>query len=283
MAGRTEGMRVAVTGGARGIGRATAAAFLAAGARVAIGDIDAAAVARTATELSGSSGGEVLGVRLDVTDPSSFESFLDRAAAAFDGLDVLVNNAGIMPTGSFLDESLELADRQLAINLRGVLIGAKLAGGRFADRGHGHIVNVASVLGLVGTPGVATYCATKFAVVGFGEALGQELADRGVLVSTICPAFVNTQLIAGLTPNRITRTIGFVEPDDVARSVVHAVTRGRGGRHVVPRSSGVATSLLTALPERLRHRLGRMLGSHDTVANADTNRRAAYLERVARD
>ncbi|MGV9928842.1 SDR family NAD(P)-dependent oxidoreductase [Nocardia rhamnosiphila] len=279
---RLDGMRVAVTGGARGIGRATAAALAASGARVVIGDIDQDTLAATAAELTAAAGVEVIGIRLDVRDPESFGNFLDRAETELGGLDGLVNNAGIMPTGPFLDESMDTADRQLEINLRGVIIGSKLAGRRFAARRSGHIVNVASVLGLVGTPDIATYSATKFGVVGLGAALHQELAQFDVRVSTLCPAFVNTQLIAGLSPNRITRAIGFVEPEDVARAVVGALARRRGGQRVVPRIGGVAIAVLTALPEGLRNRLGRLLGSHDTVSNADTAQRAVYLERAER-
>ncbi len=276
------GMRVAVTGGARGIGRATAAALAAAGARVVIGDIDADTLAATAAELTAATGADVIGVPLDVRDHESFENFLDRAEAELGGLDGLVNNAGIMPTGSFLEEPMDLADRQLDINLRGVIIGSKLAGRRFAARRRGHIVNVASVLGLVGTPDVATYSATKFGVVGLGSALHQELAAFDVHVSTLCPAFVNTELIAGLSPNRITRVIGFVEPEDVARAVVDALARRRGGLRVVPRIGGIAIALLTAMPEGLRNRFGRLLGSHDTVSGADMSQRARYLERAGR-
>ncbi|MGW4068779.1 SDR family NAD(P)-dependent oxidoreductase [Nocardia grenadensis] len=280
---RLQGLRVAVTGGARGIGRATAAALAASGARVAIGDIDDEAVAVTAAQLTDTTGAEVIGFRLDVRDPESFEKFLDLAEAGLGGLDVLVNNAGIMPTGSFLEESMDTADRQVDINLRGVIIGSKFAARRFAARRSGHIVNVASILGLVATPDIATYAATKFGVVGLSSALHQELAQFDVRVSTICPAFVNTQLIAGLSPNRITRLIGFVEPEDVARAVVAALVRRRGGLRVVPRIGGFAIALLTSMPEALRIRVGRSLGSHDTVSKADMTQRALYLERADRN
>ncbi|MGW0003681.1 SDR family NAD(P)-dependent oxidoreductase [Nocardia grenadensis] len=280
---RLQGLRVAVTGGARGIGRATAAALAASGARVVIGDIDDEAVAVTAAQLTDTTGAEVIGFRLDVRDPESFEKFLDLAEAGLGGLDVLVNNAGIMPTGSFLEESMDTADRQVDINLRGVIIGSKFAARRFAARRSGHIVNVASILGLVATPDIATYAATKFGVVGLSSALHQELAQFDVRVSTICPAFVNTQLIAGLSPNRITRLIGFVEPEDVARAVVAALARRRGGLRVVPRIGGFAIALLTSMPEALRIRVGRLLGSHDTVSKADMTQRALYLERADRN
>ncbi|MFH5208226.1 SDR family NAD(P)-dependent oxidoreductase [Antrihabitans spumae] len=274
------GKRIAITGGARGIGRSTAEAFAAAGASVVIGDIDAAQVEKTAAAIAETSGAQVLGLALDVTDVSSFEAFLDTALKEFGELDALVNNAGIMPTGNFLDESIELADRQFAINTRGVIIGSKLAGRRFAERGSGHIVNVASILGLLSPPGAATYCATKHAVVGLGEALHQELEPLGVAVSTICPSFVNTELIDGLSPNWLARRIGFIEPGDVADSILDAVASGRGGQRIVPATTGLAAKLLFPLPEDLRNKISRLLGGHDTVANADIAKRRAYIESV---
>lgn len=139
--------------------------------------------------------------------------------------------------------------------------GSKLAGLRFAARGQGHLVNIASVAGLIASPGVATYCATKHAVVGLGTALHQELEPHGVHVSTVCPSFVNTELIAGLAPNWLTRKIAYVQPEDVAAGIVDAVERGRGGQRVVPRRGGAATKLLLPLPENLRNRLSHLLGA----------------------
>lgn len=271
---------VAITGGARGIGATTARMFAERGYRVAIGDIDEALVAKTAAEIVERTGTAVIGLALDVTDLDSFATFLDVAESELGGLDVLVNNAGVMPTGGFLDESLEIADRQFAINVRGVLIGSKLAGRRFTDRGHGHLVNIASMAGLAGAPGVATYCATKHAVVGLGSSLHQELAAQGVLVSTICPSFVNTELISGLAPNWLTRRLGFVEPEDVANAIVTAVVKGKGGQRVVPGRAGVIGRLLFPLPEDLRNTIGRLFGMHDVVLGADAAERAAYLRRA---
>ncbi|WP_405136675.1 SDR family oxidoreductase [Nocardia sp. NBC_01388] len=274
------GRKVAITGAARGIGRATAQAFLHSGATVALGDIDRTLVAKTAAELAEHTGGRAVGLALDVTDPDSFQRFLDAAETDLGGLDVLVNNAGIMPTGPFLDEPLEVSDRQLDINVRGVLIGSKLAGRRFSDQRRGHIVNIASVAGLIGSPGVATYCATKHAVVGLGTALHQELAPAGVAVTTICPSFVNTELIEGLAPNWLSRKIAFIEPDDVSRAIVTAVASGRGGRRVVPTRSSIAAAILAPLPEELRNRLSHLLGAHDVILSADTTARADYLRRA---
>lgn len=232
------GRRIAITGGARGIGRSTAEAFIARGAQVVIGDIDAELVGKTAAEIAERTGGRIVGLPLDVTDSGKFETFFDAAEAELGGLDVLVNNAGIMPTGPFLEESEKLSDRQLDINLRGVIFGSKLAGTRFARRGSGHIVNIASVAGVSAAPGVAVYCATKHAVVGLGSALHQELAPLGVQVTTIAPGFVRTELIAGLSPNKLIEQIGVVDPEDVAEAIANQVERGKGASRSCPSWAG---------------------------------------------
>lgn len=265
---------VAITGGARGIGRATALAFLAAGARVAIGDIDDELVAATAAELG------CVGLPLDVASVDSFAAFLDDADEALGPLTVLVNNAGIMPTGAFLDEPLRVAERQLGINVTGVVIGSKLAGTRFATRGRGHLVNIASVAGVMASPGLATYCASKHAVVGLGEALRQELPARGVRVTTVLPGFVRTELIAGISPGRIVERIGVVDPEDIADAIVDAVATGHTGARYVPRAGAATSRLMGLLPVRLRDGLARRLGGHEVMLDTDQAARAAYRLRT---
>lgn len=156
------GRVVAITGGARGIGLATAKAFVAAGARVAIGDLDVDLATNAADGISG----DVVALPLDVTSPQSFSAFLDDVEAALGPVDILVNNAGVMLTGEFLAETPATEDKMIDINLRGVITGCKLAAERFTGRGGGTIINIASMAGVAGFPGVATYCATKFGVVG---------------------------------------------------------------------------------------------------------------------
>ena len=165
------GKVVAITGGARGIGRATAAALIAQGARVAIGDIDAPLAEQTASEL----GSGTVGLPLDVTNRESFDGFLTEVENRLGPLDVVINNAGIMPIGPFVDETDATAQRMVDINLHGVIYGSKLALERFMPRGRGHLVNIASVAGKGGFPGGATYCATKHAVVGLSEAIRAEV------------------------------------------------------------------------------------------------------------
>lgn len=261
------GRVVAITGGARGIGRATAAAFVAAGARVAIGDLDAELVATVAAEL----GTGVVGLPLDVTERASFAAFLDAAEIKLGPLDVLVNNAGIMPSGAFLDEDDAMTDRVLDINLRGVLTGCKLAGARFALRGKGHIVNVASLLGASATPELATYCATKAAVIGFSEAFGQEVAAAGVGVTTVLPGVVRTELATGTNyPSWADRFIA-VEPADVAAAIVAAVGSSRG-IVALPRFLHTLARLSAFIPPRVR-------GA--AFVRFDHEERAAYHRRIS--
>ncbi len=258
--GPVRGTAVAITGGARGIGRATAEAFLAAGAKVAIGDVSLAA--ETAAELG------IVGLPLDVTDAASFTAFLDAAESALGPLGVLVNNAGIMPTGPFLDEDDAMTDRVLDINLRGVLTGSKLAGARFAERGRGHIVNVASLMGAFGTPELATYCASKFAVVGFSEAFGQEVAGAGVEVAAVLPGVVRTELASGTEyPKWADRFIA-VDPAEVATAIVAAV--GSGRRQIA--LPGFLYTVARLVPPRMRR------GS--TFLRFDPAARAAYHRRI---
>ena len=188
------GQIVAITGGARGIGRATAAALIAQGARVAIGDIDAELAGTTATEL----GAGTLGLALDVTSRDSFSAFLDEVESQLGPLDVLINNAGIMPIGPFVEETDATAERMVDINLHGVILGSKLAIERFLPRRRGHLVQIASAAGKFGIAGGATYCATKHAVVGLSEALAMELRDTGIDISVVMPTVVNTELGSGL-------------------------------------------------------------------------------------
>src|SRR5205807_1728927 len=188
------GRVVAITGGGRGIGRATAAALIAEGARVAIGDIEAQLAERTAEEL----GRGTIGLPLDVTDRDSFSVFLDEVENRLGPLDVLINNAGIMPIGPFVDETDACAKRMIDINLHGVMFGSKLAIERFTRRRRGHLVQIASAAGKMGFAGGATYCATKHAVVGLSESLRSELRGTGIDVSVVMPVVVNTELGSGL-------------------------------------------------------------------------------------
>ena len=267
------GRVVAITGGARGIGRATAAALVRQGARVGIGDIDVELAQRTAEEL----GGGVRAYELDVTSRPSVAAFLDSVEKDLGPLDVMVNNAGIMPVGPFLDETDASAVRQIDINLHGVIFGCKEAISRMRARGSGHVVNLASIAGKGGFPHLATYCATKHAVVGLSEALRAELRDSGIELSCVMPALVNTELTAGVKAGR---GVEKVEPEDVAAAIVAALREGRFDVYV-PRSVGGINKLMSILPRAGREAIGRLLDADKVIAEADMASRAAYEERAA--
>ena len=267
------GSVVAVTGGARGIGRAAAEAFVREGARVAIGDLDVTLAQRTAEELDPN----VVAFELDVTDRASFESFLDRASRELGPVDVLVNNAGIMALGRFVEESDETAARQIDINLHGVLLGMKVALPAMEARRRGHVVNIASTAGKAGFAGGATYCATKHAVIGVSEAVLAELRGTGVGISVVMPAIVNTELASGLSSTRGVKT---QQPEDVAAAVVAAVKAGTFDVFV-PRSVGPISKLLAVLPRPAREAVTRALGADQVLMRVDAARRASYEERAA--
>lgn len=243
---RLRGAVVAVTGGARGIGRATAARCVAAGAKVWIGDVDAEAVGVTASRIG------ARGARLDVADPDSFASFLEEVAE--DGpLDMLVNNAGIMQAGPFLQLPLAGHTREVEVNLLGVVHGMRLALPGMVERRRGHVVNLASMAGKVTTPQMATYCATKFAVAALSRAVRAELAGSGVTISTVLPAAVRTDLTARFS---LGPTVPTSEADDVAAAVL-ATARNARAETQVPRWLPPMGVVEQAVPEVLLDRLKR--------------------------
>lgn len=269
------GRVVAITGGARGIGMATAKAFAAAGAKVAIGDIDADLAKRVATDIRG----DVIALPLDVTAPESFSAFLDDAARVLGQLDIVVNNAGVMLTGEFLDESASARDTMIDINLRGVMLGCKLAAERFVQRGGGTIINVASMAGVAGFPGVATYCATKFGVVGLTYALREELRPHNITVSAILPGVVHTELSAGIQLSRAIENFVSVEPEDIAAAVV-AAARSHRAMSFAPRRMQILLRSALLMPERPRRFLAHMTKTEQAYLAVDQATRDAYHARA---
>jgi NAD(P)-dependent dehydrogenase (short-subunit alcohol dehydrogenase family) len=267
------GTVVAITGGARGIGRATARALIAQGARIAIGDIDQALAAQTAEEL----GQGTIGLPLDVTDRASFDGFLTEVENQLGPLEVLINNAGIMPVGPFLAETDATAARMIDINLNGVLFGSKLALERFLPRNRGHLVNIASVAGKGGFPGGATYCATKHAVVGLSEAIRAEYRSTDIDVSIVMPVGVNTELYSGLPAARGIKT---AEPEDVAEAIVEALRTGRVDVYV-PKSLKGVFRLMNVVPRSVADFVSKVLKADQILINPDHLARGAYEQRTA--
>ncbi|HSK49056.1 MAG TPA: SDR family oxidoreductase [Solirubrobacterales bacterium] len=266
------GQVVAITGGARGIGEATAEALVRKGCRVAIGDLDTELAERTATGL----GGGTVALPLDVTDRASFERFLDETERQLGPVDVVINNAGIMPVTPFIEESPESVRRQIDINLHGVITGTQLAIKRLQPRGRGAIVNIASQAGKAGIPGIATYSGTKHAVVGLSEAVRQELRGTGVEVVCVMPTVVNTELTSGVGQ----KWVKPVEAEDVANEIVDALEVPRFDVFV-PRANGVLYKVLTLLPRGAREAIGRLMKVDKLMLEVDHGARRAYEERAA--
>ncbi len=266
------GKVVAITGGARGIGKATAAALVSKGCRVAIGDLDLKLAEQTAAAL----GGGTVALALDVTDRASFARFLDEAEHQLGQVDVIINNAGIMPVTPFAQEGEDSVRRQVDINLHGVITGTQLAIERMEPRHDGHIVNIASQAGKAGIPGIATYSATKHAVVGLSEAVRAELRGSGVEVACVMPTVVNTELTSGIGQ----RWVKPIEAEDVASEIVNALEVPRF-EVFVPRANGVMYKLLTLIPRGAREALGRSMKVDKLMTEVDHGARRAYEERAA--
>lgn len=267
-----DGAVVAVTGAARGIGLATAEAFAAAGARPWLGDLDGEAASEAAADL----GAGARGLSVDVSSRESFASFLDAVEREAGPPAVLVNNAGIMPLGAFLDEEDATSRATIDVNLWGVVNGMRLALPGMVERGRGHVVNVASMMGKFPIPGAAVYSATKHAVVGLTAAVREELAETGVTVSAVLPGAVRTGLIAGVP---LGRGLPTVDAEDVARAVVQSCETRNAEVHVPGWLAGYDAAM--ALTPRPIERAVRRLLRHDrALTDLDPDARASYDEGV---
>ena len=270
------GQTAAITGAARGIGRATAEAFLRQGMKVAIGDVDLDAARQTAAEL----GPSTVALALDVTERASFAAFVDGAEEQLGPLDVLVNNAGIMPIGPFLDEDDATARRIMDINVHGVINGMKVALPGMVARGRGHVVNIASQAGKYGLPGGATYCASKAAVINLSRAVRKELRRSGVEISVISPVAVNTELGLGLSEPR-QRQFRKIEPRQVADAIVETLRLPRFDVHV-PKQLLVSERVAALMPISLQDGLSRVTNADAVLSQVDSAARAGYELRAAR-
>ncbi|ATL65319.1 SDR family oxidoreductase [Nocardia terpenica] len=277
--GSIRGKVVVITGGARGIGLATATALHRLGARVAIGDIDEATV-----KTSGAAGDFEHYGRLDVTDQQSFADFLDEVERLLGPIDVLINNAGIMPTGRVVDEPDALTRRILDINVYGVILGSKLALARMLPRRSGHIVNIASLAGESHVPGLATYNASKHAVLGFTDTLREEYRGSGVALSSVLPTLTNTELGSGVSaPPLVSRVLAPAEPEQIADAIV-ALLVTRRAKVRVTFAAGLLARVVGALPEAVGDGLARALGSQRAfLDDVDQSARKAYEQRVRTD
>ena len=249
------GRTVAITGGARGIGAATAEELRRRGARVVVGDLD---------------GGDHF---LDVTSRRSFAEFMQAAGP----VDALINNAGVMHVGPFLEEPEEWTRRQVEINLLGVINGMQAVLPQMVARGRGHVVNVASAAARIGVRNEAVYSATKHGVAGVSEAVRLELRGSGVHLSLVMPGLVRTDLAVATLEGKGTIVL---EPADVATAIADALERPRFDVFV-PRHYAALIKLLAPLPRVAREALLKALGAERGAEGATPAARAAYEERMA--
>lgn len=211
------GNKVAIiTGGASGIGLATARRFVHEGARVVVADIDAGRV-DTAVAGLGAGDGQVLGLRVDVTDRASVDTMVAATLAAWGRIDCLVNNAGITIDARLVKMSEEQFDRVIDVNLKGVFNCTQAVADTMIMQGAGVVLNASSVVGLYGNFGQTNYAATKAGLIGFTKTWARELGPKGVRVAAVCPGFVATPILDTI-------------PEAVMQKMIDKVPMGRLGQ-----------------------------------------------------
>lgn len=218
-----------VTGGSSGIGKAVARRLLEAGANVAICARNEERLRRAAAEISEATDleigaeelGEIFAQPCDVSSEREISHFIRSVQEKFGGIDILVNNAGTAARGRVVDLPVEEFDRAMATNVRGVFLFCKAVLPKMIEKQEGDIINISSIAAKMGMAGGAGYCASKWAVQGFSEALLEEVREDGIRVTTICPGYVDTSFHpSGMEKPRN----DMIQPDDIAEIVHQAVT-----------------------------------------------------------
>jgi short-subunit dehydrogenase len=253
-----DGAIVLITGGARGIGKSTAELFATKGATVCVGDLD---------------GGDFT---VDVTSRDSFADFVASVLHHHGRIDVLVNNAGVMPLGDFLSEEDAVSRTTFDVNVWGLIHGMRLVLPHMIERGRGHIVNVASMAGKLVIPGMAVYNASKFAAVGLSAAVREEYRDSGVSVTTVLPSAVRTRLASGVP---LGRGLPTVEPEAVARAIVNSVA-SRRAEVTVPRFLAGWNLLNAATPDALMSLGRRVIRDRRALTSVEHDVRGDYEKAI---
>jgi 3-oxoacyl-[acyl-carrier protein] reductase len=215
-----------VTGSTRGIGRAIATALASAGARVAVTGRDQGKADEAAAEIAATTGVEVRGYAADVSEVAQASALIERVEKDFGQLDILVNNAGLTRDNLLMRLKDDDWDAVMNANLRGAFATCRAASRGMMKRRGGRIINVASVVGLIGNKGQANYAASKAGLIGMTKSIAKELASRNILANVIAPGFIETDMTAAMTPEaRATMSAGIPlerlgTPDDIAGMVV---------------------------------------------------------------
>ncbi len=222
---RLESRVAAITGGALGIGRATALAFAAEGAVVALGDVQLEAAEVVAREIA-ERGGKAIAIGVDVGDAGQVQAFVDRVVAELGRLDVLFANAGIAHSAPFLEHAETEWHRVLRVNLTGVFLCCQAAARQMVKQGSGRIITTASINGFRGVENLVSYNAAKAGVIELTRTMAVELARYNITVNAIAPAQIDTRLTRGLPEDARRRRVDripmgrFGEPDEVARAAL---------------------------------------------------------------
>jgi 3-oxoacyl-[acyl-carrier protein] reductase len=230
MSGGLQGRRALITGAARGIGRATAVALAADGARVAINYAHSDAEAAAAAEAIVAQGGVAEVVKADVADAQAIAAMFDHLKQCWGGVDILVNNAATTHDGFLMMLSESAWDSVLATNLRGAFLCARHAVRSMIAGRWGRIINVISPAGLVGKDGAANYAASKGGLLSMGKSLAREVARYGITVNAVCPGLVDTQLIANMRADVREQFLAqiplsrFGSPEDIAEAIAFLVS-----------------------------------------------------------
>lgn len=272
------GRVVVVTGAGRGIGRAISLELARHGARLALLELDLAAAEAVVAEVS-KLGQHARAYAVDVARASDVDTVIARIGRELGEIDFLINNAGIMSLGAFLEEPPARGEAQVKVNLYGVVNGMRAVLPGMQQRGRGHIINIASVAGRVGAPHAAMYSASKFAVVGLTEAVRAEHRDSGIDFTYVMPALVRTELIAGAGEPAWPPV---ASPEDVAVAVLEAIKKKKVDVYV-PKVARASAILPAILPRFLLDWLGKKLKVDQMFAQVDHEARSLYTKRIHRD
>uniref|UniRef100_A0A6B2LBN0 Short-chain dehydrogenase/reductase 3 n=1 Tax=Arcella intermedia TaxID=1963864 RepID=A0A6B2LBN0_9EUKA len=215
---------VLITGGASGIGRQMARRFSRLGATLVLWDMNSEALAKVSKEITNETGGDVHTYTVDITDREKVYDLAEQVISRVGRVDILVNNAGIVAGKSILNPQYDdrLAEKTIAVNTTAHLWTIRAFVPDMVRRNHGHVVTIASAAGLVGTCGLAEYCASKFGAVGLNEALRREFkryGHSGCRTTVVCPFYINTGMFKGVR----SRLIPILDEQYVADSIVNAV------------------------------------------------------------
>lgn len=232
--GELEGKAALVTGGSRGIGRAICLELARQGARVGVNYNSNAALAEEVVASIVASGGEAFAIQGDVAEPDAATAMVKATVERFGGLDILVNNAGITRDGLLMRMSDEDWDAVHRTNLRGAFLVTRAAMRPMLRARGGRIINITSVVGVMGNAGQANYAAAKAGLIGFTRSVAREVASRGITVNAVAPGFINTDIITSMTEQATAAVMGQIplgriaEPEEVAPVVAFLASDGAG-------------------------------------------------------